>query len=648
MALRLKTVEYYFPVLGAITNNTLTNFTQITVYLPEATTTFRSVVLEVMADDIITGTGGNITVRNAGLRLGAAAYTTISNTNTLGHSTENLTLAHTYDFTSHFIANWTGTNMTCDAQVQFNQSTGTTTGMRDATAKLTITYEYDDTATTQIKTVWIPLDAPTGALATSKPGAATATIPNLDTFCPEASKTYRQRTIIVQGNDCILSNTDFSISMQLDAAGASVTSNLREGALISDRWFRYTWQPAFTTNATHSFYIWGSLAKGRHFQVWMVVTYEFDATATTTVLNSLLIPMDFEGPADGTTAADFQRAKRTLWVEEPGTITIQQSAIQLYWQQAATLTTIVARVGAGSFTTFTDGPANLCGGNGLQRRCEADLTLVRGLNDLQADVYRTSAVNFPGNMSSLWMLNYTSDKHTDGVGAHNHTVRWNIATMDTLAANKYRITSAVAPTIPELAHYITALAVHYVFLTNAGGNPAGVSVQVERLAPEGGLEWESIYADVCEDDPEVGVRQCFAQARAAFKRNPNDPDTERIDIQTARRYRTFLANNCASFDHLDLLLTYHSMYTTRTGNITRSPGGTIQIRVFRYDNNELIYSTSRVGNGSFSFPWYDDTLEIYAEAYEDGTHYGRSVNSTGADNLDISMSLVAPVVRSHA
>lgn len=652
MALRLKTVEYYFPVLGAVTNNTLTNFTQITLYLPEATKTFRSVVLEVMADDIITATGGSLTVRNAQLRVGLAAYTTINNTTTLTNSGENLTITHGYDFTSHFTANWPNltTSMTCDAAVQFNQSTGTTTGMRDVTAKLSITYEYDDSATTQVKTVWIPLDAPVGALATAKPGTATATIPALDTFCPEASKTYRQHTFVVQGNDVQLNTTDYTISMQIDTLAAN-TSNARESGLTSDRWFRYCWQPAigfFTTNATHSFYLWGSAAKGRHFQVWMVVTYEFNASTTTSVLNSLLIPMDFEGPADGTTATNYQRASRTFWVEEPGTITIRQSAIQFYWQQNATLTTVAARVGTGAFTSFTDGASVLCGGNGLQLRCETTLTLTRGLNTLQADIYRTAATAFPGNMSSLWMLNYTSDKHTDGVGAHNHTVRWNIFTMGASAAAKTRITPAFAPVIPETSHYITALACHYTFLTDTAGNPAGVSIQAERLVAEGGLEWVTVYSDICEDDPEVGVRQCFAQARAAFKRNANDPDTTRVDLETARRYRTFLANACTAFDSLDLLLTYHSIYTTRTGTITGSGGGTVTINVYRSDNKELVYSTTRAGNGSYSFPWYDDTIALYAEAYEDATHYGRSVNAASGTNLDIALSPIGPVVRSYA
>jgi len=41
-----------------LTNNTPTNLTQITVYIPESSPVFRSVILRLNATDIITATGG--------------------------------------------------------------------------------------------------------------------------------------------------------------------------------------------------------------------------------------------------------------------------------------------------------------------------------------------------------------------------------------------------------------------------------------------------------------------------------------------------------------------------------------------------------------------------------------------------------------
>ena len=82
MATRLKTVFHAFDTLASLTNNTLTNLTQTTIYLPETgTKTFRSVVAHVTFDDIITATGGSITTKTVSLRLGAAGYTSVANAN---------------------------------------------------------------------------------------------------------------------------------------------------------------------------------------------------------------------------------------------------------------------------------------------------------------------------------------------------------------------------------------------------------------------------------------------------------------------------------------------------------------------------------------------------------------------------------------
>ena len=168
MTSRLKTVQFAWPTLPSLVNNTLTTFTQITVYLPEVSKTIRAAWVELSMDDVITVTGGSLTTKTVNLRLGAASYTSTTNANTLTNSGENLSCFLTRDFTSHFTTNWSGTSMTCDLQAQVNQSTGTTTGMVNVSATLHITYEYDDSATNQLKTVYIPLNAPATTLPTSK------------------------------------------------------------------------------------------------------------------------------------------------------------------------------------------------------------------------------------------------------------------------------------------------------------------------------------------------------------------------------------------------------------------------------------------------------------------------------------------------
>jgi hypothetical protein len=630
MATRLKTVQFSFPVLASLVNNTLTNFTQITVYLPETgTKTFRKVIAKLSCDDIITVTGGTIATRTLGLRLGAAAYTTISNANALTNSGENLSLQYTADFTSHFTTNWTGASMTCDVQTLVNQTTGTTLGMVNACLTLDITYEYDDTSTTQIKTVWIPLNAPVTTLATAKPGAANDTIPLLDTYLPEASKTYRDMYITVQGNEGRnAATTDHTLSMQIDTLTAQVSGNY-EGALATDRWFRYIWNInslGMTTSATHGFYLWSSVTRVYHPQVWLTVTYEFNASTTTSVMQSLMLPMEIESPMGGTTSSDYQRASHELWIEEPATVTLQRLAAFVFWDQSGNIGGLNTRIGTGSFVAYTDVASVLAGGNGCMIRNDTGATIARGRNKLSLDIYRTDTTDLGENVSAFWIINYTSGKHSSGVGAHNKTVFWNLSTNGTNTANEINTIAATAPVIPESNYFLNAAGTRYEYISEGTGAPAGVSVLVERLAAEGGVRWEPAYLDIGETDPEVGLRSCYSQITTQFQRWAADAATERMNIQTARRWRTVLANNCTAYDTLDLIMTYHTITFTVADSISGFTG-TVYLDLCRTLTDEMVLAQTRSGDGSFSMTWYDNTEYMFISASDASNTVGRSQDS---------------------
>lgn len=618
MATRLKTVEYWFSELETLNDLTDTNFSQITIYIPEGSSSvsFKSATLSIIVQDGA-ATVANINSRQTSLQLGSAGYSAVTNSNLITNSGENKWVDHSADFTSYFNTNWSGTSMTCDARLLID-SAGTS-AWRSATALLTITYEYDDTVTTQIKTVRIPLNAPFTQLGTTQPGSATDTIPALDTYLPEDSVTIRQSTIIIQGNEESGATTDSSLSMRIDS-DSTRTTELHEKGSNAASWYRHVWQPSFSTASTHSFYLWASVTDYDHPQVWMVVTYEFDADATTSVLNSVLLPMEFDSPMGGPTSSDYQRASRDLWIQEPGTISIQACALFVHWDQAAAIAGLNMRVGTGSFNSVTSVAAALAGGCGAMIRCESEIgSLDRGKNTLQADIYRTDTTDFGWNVSSWWLINYTSDKHTLGVGAHNHSVCWNFFTQDTSAASVTREVSATAIEIPENERFINSIGVHYQYLTNTTGNAAGAVVQVERLSAEGGNKWETIYSDISHTDPEQGIRQIWGTARSVFKRWPDDPDTDRLSVETARRYKLYLAQNASSYDHLDMWVTYHSIYYTVNGSLSgwNGDGSGYTVRVWRSGVSsgwDLLQEVTTSAGGSWSVIWYDDTDRIICSA----------------------------------
>lgn len=629
MATRLKTVQYAFPTLASLTNNVLTNLTQITIFLPETgTKTFRSVVAHISFDDIITNTGGTLTTKTLNFRLGAAGYTSIANANALTNSGENASFHLTADYTSHFSTNWTGTSMTADFQLQINQSTGTTTGMVNVSVTLEITYEYDDTSTTQIKSVMIPLNAPVSNITT---GAVTYdTFPALDTYLPETSKVYRNMFIVVQGNEHRnTATTDHTMTINLGSS--TVTTGNYEGALASDRWFRYVWNltaAGFTDTAnTQNFQLSTTVARCNHPQCYAVITYEYNESTSTSIMNSVMLPLDIEAPFGGTTSSDYQRSSRDLFIQEPGSIVTNRVAFFPFWSQVAAIGGLNMRIGTGAFVAYTDTASIMCGTNGAMIRNDAAFTLVHGRNSLNFDVYRTDTADFGWTSSGFWLVNYTSDKHSSGSGAHNHTVCWGLQQNGTAAAANNWTVAATSIIIPEVNHYITAIGTRMISLLSSVV-PGGFFIGVERLAVEGGISWERIYGDITQTDAEIGTFYTWSQSKFLFDRWPNDPDPERVNPQTNRRWRINLpqstTTNASGWVGICQIFTYHSITYTVSGTVSGSAGGTVTLNLHRAGTGEKVLSTTRSGNGSYSFTWYDNTEDLFVEARESGTLLGRS------------------------
>lgn len=630
MATRLKTVEYWFPMIATIADNVQTNASQITINIPESSLVFKTCVVDVIIDDANATAADISTPKTIGFRLGAAAYTTVNNTSTLTNSGENFTFMLSGDFTSHFTTNWSGTSMTADCYLTIN---GGATGFRNASIKVTITYEFNDTSSTHLKTVWIPLNAPAGALPATK-STIYDTVPALDTYLPEASKTYHQIIVVVQGNVESNSTTDISISMDIDSVNP-YTSQLYEKGQQSDMWYRVNNDfTAMDTSTTHSFYLWASVTDFDHPQAWMVVTYSFNPASTTSIMNSLIMPMELDSPMGGTTSSDYQRGQRDIWIEEANP-SGKRLAYYLFYDKAAAIAGLNCRVGTGAFVAYTDVAAVLAGGAGLMVRNDSAFTLARGRNTISFDVYRTDTTDLGYNTSGFWLVNYTSDVPSQGIWAANHTVRYNYKPIGTIASSVQTIITNTSLNVPELQYFYNSIGLNYIYQSSGSGTPAGVHIGAEILVAEGGLKWESIYTDIGGTDPEVGIRQCWATARSVYKRwgdevnNIFDASSDRVRVSTARRIRLALAASASSFDHLDMYMTYHAITYTISGSLTGvdTAGGTVTVNLHRADSGEIVltrtYSPS-TATIAYSFVWFDNTEDMYVTAYQDNTHVGRS------------------------
>lgn len=634
MATRLKTIEYAFPTLTTLVDNTLTALTTITAYIPEfsGTVTFKKVIFTITFKEGATTTTGNYTTRRIDVNVGGAGAVSYTNSNSYSGSGENTSVSYSADATANFVTNWaSGTSKTIAASVLLD-ATGATLALRDVDVTFYITYEYDDTQTTQIKTVYIPLDAPVGTLATSKPGAATATIPALDTELPESTKTYRNMFVVCQNNvNATAAATDSTLSMQIDSLTAFTSSSLEMGA-VSDYWTRFVWDITslgMTTNATHSFYLWASVARHNHSQAYLVVTYEFDASASTDVFVSVKIPVGKSGPMGGTTSSDYQRLIHDLWIEE-NNIVQKQCAFYAFWDSAAVIAGLNFRLGTGGFVTYTDGATVMCGSSCAMIRNDSAFTLARGKNRLNVDAYRTDATDTGKGFTGFFIINYTGDKPAEGYGAANHTVIWNIEVLNQ-GPNLQRVLSAQAISLPETQYFVNNFGMECLTIVNSTGTPTGTTVQVERLSGEGGIAWEDIASHMITTDAETGTRFIYSDNTRLFTRwldgSLTDPDTNRLPLQTSRRWNLVTGNDVAAFYHIDLYLTYHAITYDVSGTVSNSGGGTVTLNLCDAVSHEKFFSTTRSGNGAYSFVWFDNTVEVFVDAYEDSTHVGRSNKS---------------------
>lgn len=635
MATREKTVVFAFPMqTTTVANNTVTNLSQISLFIPEASPTFTSVFVEIGFQDLVTATGGTITEHRCGLRLGAAAYTTITETDDIANSAENIAgVVGPFDFTSHFTTNWTGTSMTCDLQVYFSQSTGTTLGMTNVTALVHVTYTYDDAAATQLKTVRIPLESLASTLPTTATNFGTSQIPILTggsgILC-ENSPVIRQWFIVIEGNEFNINTTDFTISARIDAL-TTATFGLQECALQSNRFCRWVFFPPDgvpATTAAHDLQLWASKAAANGVTATLYVTYEFTLSGTTRILNSVVLPLELASPLGAISTAEASRFQREYMLVEPGTITLRQSGFRLNYNATSTLTALLLRLGSQSYRSYTSAAGVSCGMYSVQQRFDSGsaagggITLNRGANTLTIDGYATSANFEATNLGGYILLNYESDLAGAGVGAHSHSVYRVLRGWDALLRDNVRINNFSVP-IPETNYWLSAAGFYIVLWTSVG--PDAITFDVECLAGEGkGAGYYDIYADAFQGAAERACSIVWARGRDVFKRFPTDAAPNRINIETARDYRMF--TGATTSKGIVAVTTYHSLTWTVAGNITGNDAlEPTSLYLVRDSTGEILQTQDLVaGDTTFSFTVYDDTELYYVTAYQDDTHVGRS------------------------
>ncbi len=656
MGQAIKTVEFPFaPLLTTLATNTTLGtatehtFAAVTVGLPESSKTIRCAFLQVTHDMCTTTTARRLDGVRIGVQIDAVAFNDGSDlTGTgLAQTGDPQSNAQTRDVTSYFVTNYTGTSHTVGARVRFEHDVADV--VQNIQCKLIITYEYDDTSATQVKTVKIPLEGVTSFLGTTantniQGSSGAAQIPNLDTFLPETSKTYRQIWFEIHATSGGAAVTDFSMTVAIDS-GSNARSTIEGGLNGPHRYYDIWVQNSMTTNATHNFQAWSSLAnRFQNCYIILHVTYEF-ASSSTTILNSVQIPINTQGGhINGTAIGDQDIYDTEFWIEEPATVTMVQSAAVCQFNVSTTATLNLECVGTGSAggdqgtttaaytaTTLThSGTRSVCHRIDLAHGGTA-LTLGRGRNVLRLKVYASVSATV-SHLAGYWYLNYTSAKSSQGIGAHNVTTQWMIHNTYTTAiagtaAFEVATTNQRTPIIPQTNYFLNCAS--YEVISNSQSF-SWMRYFAEVVSGEGAADgWMQVRDYVQSAHGEQGWYTYVLPATQVFKRNPSDTTSGGVlNIENARKYR--LHGGLSQHTGSHLVITTHAITFTVDGSITDSNGGTVNITAVDESRGCKMGSTSRTGNGSYTITVYDNVNDHYAEAYESSTYLGRS--ATGKPN----------------
>jgi hypothetical protein len=633
MATRSKTVEFVYDVdTTSLAANTKRTFTGNTIYLPENSKVFKSVTLVVTFGDDATA-ASSPTNWILGIKLGAVTESTATVTDTMANTGEAWTVQYLRDVTSYFTTNWSGTSMTWEASVQ--QAVSVT---QNHSIKLIITYEYDDTTSTHIKTIRIPVESTRSLMTTSYQtlGGATA-IPAIGgSYLPEASVTVRQVWVELWGNTAdVTTATDWIATARVNGS-ATFDWWDNESALLSGRWAYgicdITGQDlssarsleVISTGITNRITWCGGM---------VCVTYEFSPGSSTTIYNSLLLGgVDSVGQIGGTAAGDEDVWERTIYIDEPTTITMKESGVCLFVNDSAGFTLNVA-VGSQTDTAFAFTSAGQQAGqfsvvhriDSAGAKGTAGMTLARGANTYNIQ-FRSGTAGAGWNLSGFLILNYTSGKATAGVGVHAQSRYFHLA--DTAADNTLRqVNDVTTPAIPESDYYLVGTVVYVPAMTN-GSAQGNFALQLER---SGGLGWQPVYLGTYRTDAELALMTQWGAAKDYFQRWPGDPDTSRADIETARDWRM----DCqpTAWVAWGLWATWHAHTWTVAGTVSGyadADGAGLTVNVHRVSNGEPVKTVTTTSGGSFTTPWFDNVAELYCEVYEDSTHVGRSANTTAS------------------
>lgn len=590
--------------------------------------TFSSVFAKIFVDNTIPNHGDLLRVE---ARLGGSgAYTAVTDvfaSTVLGQSTETAGMTYHADLTSVFSSGFGGgATQTFDlriARLCRGNAANASGNNRHANAEVFVTYEYDNAAATQMNTIVLPLDSLTGELTTSQQTVGgTGGIPILtgaSGVIKEASPTITDLYVVFEYGASEGGSTAYSFVAQMDSAtevdfGSNLSSNCNWNSKIVWR------HPSLVTTSAHDLKARVTNTAGgdcANIGAYLVVTYSYDDTSTTTVNVCRQFHLDGNPAfAEGTTAADGQVFEVEFWVPETSP-TLIQSGIHIYLHGADDVGTYAVAVGGQTARSYShqhgtvhSGPSSIFQRFDSGGAAGAGHTLTRGKNVLSFKTYATGTLLNAGGEAITVYLNYTATK---SAGKKSTCVQ------ELLIANSYtQVTNASATkaiAIPETEYWLD-----HVGVMHGDINPQSLTVNALKVSKGSGAGYY-VAAGSAISDGFLGDRFFTADMTYAFKRHPGDPTAGRLDIETSRTWRVGANGRLWAV----ACIQWHNFTWTVSGTWSQyadADGAGLTTYIQRWDTGERVGSAVTTAGGAYTFTWYDNTAEMHAVLLEDASHTG--------------------------
>lgn len=554
---------------------------------------------------------------------------------------ENISLMLVSNVTPWFVSNFTGTSQTIGCMLQFTTSGA---GVRkrisgsNAFAKAVITYDYNDAAQAiRTKTVKIPIASNKALLPITNFTTIDATegIPALDTFLPENTKVYKDIFFEFFPNEAVSATSDYTLGLKLDSE-AAWSSGRFERALNSDTTPCLIWKrPDMDTSTTHilkasirsGVAIGGAAVSNRidTFGGILNVTYTYDHTNSTSIINSIQMPAITE---DYSVVSDTQRnvshKKFEFYIEEPDPIAIKKSGYFLTFDTAGAASFYISSTLQKQTTYTVTAAEKICGFCDIIHSITSGNKTVfnRGKNSVSLHYYDNVSDRLY-NLNGMLLLNYTSGKHADGDGVHNHTIYYiySGSQKDTLQNYFYRRSSQIL----EDNYYLNSVGFITYNMSRAVTAGYYYILSGKNLPNEFlGAGYEEYAKGTSISDGECANVLNSINVSDKFRRYPKDTHNYH-DFESSREY-SYLTNSTVLNPSLISIYTYHSITNDITGTVSgyTGDGSGIHVDLFEYSSNAYLTSGITTAGGSYSIPWYDDVYKVYTSAYQDSTHVGRS------------------------